>query len=81
MSRCVIWHRRGCGPCAATIRALVPELEGAGVEVELMDVHDHPTQARAEGIDYLPAVVFEDGPRRVVCRGYPPPEAVEAMCG
>lgn len=79
MSRCAIWVRRGCGPCAATVRELVPELEAEGVEVEVLDVRDHPCRARDEGVDYLPTVIFEDGARRVTCRGYPPPEFVDSI--
>ena len=79
MCTVTVWHRRGCGPCEAVIRDVVPELREEGVEVVLMDVHRHPCAARDARIAYLPTLVAEgDGPR-VTCRGYPDERAVRAL--
>ncbi len=81
MRTVTVWHRRGCGPCEAVIRYVVPELREEGCEVVLMDVSRHPCAARDARIAYLPTLVAEgDGPR-VTCRGYPSEEATRALLG
>ena len=76
-----VWHRRGCGPCEAVIRDVVPTLCEEGCEVVLMDVERHSCAARDARIAYLPTLVAEgDGPR-VTCRGYPSEEATRALLG
>lgn len=76
--RATIWKRKGCGPCEAVVRELVPQLD---CEVAVKDVHDHPCEARAEGIDYLPTIVVEDGEDVTRIRGYPSREVQEKVFG
>lgn len=77
-----VWHRCGCGPCAAVLRDVVPRLREEGCEVVEMDVADHPCAARDARVDYLPTVTATGGgaPDMRV-GGYPGEDAILALAG
>lgn len=77
-----VWHRRGCGPCAAVIRDVVPRLEEEGCEVVLADVSQRPCAARDARVDYLPTITATGaGAPDVRVRGYPGEDAILALAG
>lgn len=81
MRSATVFTQPGCGPCRAVIRDVVPRLEAAGLDVEVVDLHDRPCHARAFGIDAAPTIIAHDGRgHRIRCRGYPCEEAIRAMC-
>ena len=52
MRSATVFTRAGCGPCVAVIRDVVPRLEAAGLDVEVVDLHERPCYARAFGIRF-----------------------------
>ena len=81
MRSATVFTRAGCGPCKTVIRDVVPRLEAAGLDVEVVDLHERPCYARAFGIDVIPTVIAHDGHgHRIMCRGIPCEEAISAMC-
>ena len=54
MRSATVFTRSGCGPCKTVISDVVPRLEAAGLDVEVVDLHDRPCYARAFGIDVIP---------------------------
>lgn len=81
MRSATVFTRDGCGPCRAVVRDVVPRLEAAGLDVEVVDLHERPCYARAFGIDVIPTVIAHDGHgHRIRCRGVPCEEAIRAMC-
>lgn len=50
MRSATVFTRAGCGPCRTVIRDIVPRLEAAGLDVEVVDLHEWPCYARAFGI-------------------------------
>ena len=76
--RVTVWKRRGCGPCEAVVRELIPQLD---CEVAVKDVHDHPCEAMREGIDYLPTIVVERGRSTYRIRGFPSEEIQAEILG
>ena len=81
MRSATVFTRAGCGPCGAVIRDVVPRLEAAGLDVEVVDLHERPCYARAFGIDAVPTVIAHDGHgHRIRCRGVPCEETIRAMC-
>lgn len=81
MRSATVFTQPGCGPCRAVIRDVVPRLEAASLDVEVVDLHDRPCYARAFGIDVAPTIIAHDGRgHRIRCRDYPCEEAIRAMC-
>lgn len=73
MRRAVIHVRPGggCPPCRAALERVAPRLRAAGVDVSVVE----------GGAVVYPTIVARDGAgNRIRCRGYPPEEAVAAMC-
>lgn len=61
----------GCPPCRAVMERVAPRLRAAGVDVSVVE----------GGAVVYPTIVARDGAgNRIRCRGYPPEEAVQAMC-
>lgn len=73
MRRAVIHVRPGggCPPCRAALERVAPRLRAAGVDVSVVE----------GGAAVYPTIIASDGAgNRIRCRGYPPEEAVAAMC-
>jgi thioredoxin-like negative regulator of GroEL len=70
-----LWEPR-CAPCRATvpsIDSLARHAQGHGVVVATVNVREHPSVARAAGIDALPVLlVFEGGEVRSLIEGAEP---------
>ena len=81
MRSATVFVRAGCGPCEALLRDVVPRLEAAGLDVEVVDLHDRPCFARAFGVGAAPTVLAADGHGHIIRSiGYPTEQAVRAMC-
>ena len=53
MRSATVFTRAGCGPCRTVLREVVPRLEAAGLDVEVVDLHERPCYARAFGIRFI----------------------------
>lgn len=74
MTRVTIYHRDHCPPCKAVLRDVVPRLQKAGIQVELVDTVKEHIKA-----PIVPYIVAEGTSDRVRCKGYPPEKCIQAI--